>query len=86
VERIFAGGFFDRTRFEEVDRIGNVYNRLVLWNAKMIHAASGYFGQTIANSRLFQLFFFDAGGTAGAKGDGTTDDTLAIQANLYGRV
>ena len=56
---IFAGGYFDSTRFEEVDRVGNVYNRLVLWNAKLIHAASRYFGSDLASGRLFQIFFFD---------------------------
>ena len=57
---IFQGGFYDRTYFEEIDRVGNVYNRLVIWNAKMIHAASGYFGQGIDDARLAQVFFFDA--------------------------
>ena len=59
VSSIFAGGYFDSTRFEEVDRVGNVYNRLVLWNAKLIHAASRYFGSDLASGRLFQIFFFD---------------------------
>jgi hypothetical protein len=49
----------DKTPWERVDRIGNVYNRLVLFNAKYIHAVSEYFGDQIHNSRLFQLFFFD---------------------------
>lgn len=49
----------DKTPWERVDRIGNVYNRLVLFNAKYVHAVSEYFGDQIHNSRLFQLFFFD---------------------------
>lgn len=56
---MFGGGFYDRTRWEEVDRIGNLYNRLVLWDARLAHAASGYFGQTVDDARLFQMFFFD---------------------------
>lgn len=56
---IFAGGFYDRTKFERTDSVANIYNRLVIWNAKAIHAAGGYFGTTKENSRLFQLFFFD---------------------------
>jgi hypothetical protein len=55
----FQHGFLDPQAFEEVDVVGNVYNRVVLFDAKMIHAASSYFGSTANNSRLFQLFFFD---------------------------
>lgn len=51
--------FYDRTTFEVVDSVANVYNRLVMWDAKAIHAATQYFGDDIENSRFFQLFFFD---------------------------
>jgi len=51
--------FYDSTQFELVDVVGNVYNRLVLFNSKMIHAASKYFGDTKYNSRFFHIFFFD---------------------------
>jgi hypothetical protein len=57
---IFSSGFYDRTNLELVDTVGNVFNRLTLWNAKLIHAASEYFGSDKNNSRLFQLFFFDS--------------------------
>ena len=30
IKGIFAGGFFDSTKFEEIDRVGNVYNRCVI--------------------------------------------------------
>lgn len=56
---IFKNGFLDPTEFELVDRVGNVYNRLVLFDARLIHAASDYFGSNLENGRLFQLFFFD---------------------------
>lgn len=56
----FRGGFYDRTQFEPIDLIGNIYNRLVIWDAKLIHAASQYFGQKKEDARLFQIFFFDA--------------------------
>lgn len=52
-------GFYDRTKFELVDTAGNVFNRLVLFDAKCIHSANEYFGTTKENSRLFHLFFFD---------------------------
>jgi hypothetical protein len=56
---VFRNGYLDPTEFEVVDVVGNVYNRLVLFDAKMFHAASNYFGTTKENGRLFQLFFFD---------------------------
>lgn len=56
---VFNNGYLDPTEFEVVDVVGNVYNRLVLFDAKMFHAASTYFGNTKENGRLFQLFFFD---------------------------
>lgn len=52
-------GFYDRTKFELVDTAGNVFNRLVLFDAKCIHSANEYFGTDITNSRLFHLFFFN---------------------------
>jgi hypothetical protein len=55
----FSGGFYDKTNFELVDTIGNVYNRLVIFDARCFHAATEYFGTNINNSRLFQIFFFD---------------------------
>lgn len=55
----FLGGFYDKTKFDLVDSVGNVYNRLVIWDARKIHAASEYFGTCKEDSRLFHLFFFD---------------------------
>jgi hypothetical protein len=57
--KIFPTGFYDSTKFESVDTIGNIYNRLILFHSKQIHAAPVYFGNTLENSRLFQIFFFD---------------------------
>lgn len=50
---------FDRTIFEPVDVFGNVYNRLVIFNAGYLHSASEYFGFNEHNGRLWQMFFFD---------------------------
>lgn len=55
----FSGGFYDSTKFELVDTVGNVFNRLVIFNGKCIHSATKYFGQTLEDSRLFHMFFFD---------------------------
>ena len=52
-------GYYDKSKFDLVDVVGNVFNRLVLFDAKSIHAASEYFGTTKENGRLFQVFFFD---------------------------
>jgi alpha-mannosidase len=51
--------FCDGTLFEDVDVIGNVYNRLVIFDAQCIHASSGYFGSCFNTGRLWQMFFFD---------------------------
>lgn len=56
---VFDGGFLDATKFEQVDAVGNVFNRLVLFDAQLIHAASQYFGTDAASGRLFQMFFFN---------------------------
>jgi hypothetical protein len=56
---IFKNGFLDGTKFDEVDKVGNVYNRLFIFHSKIIHAASSYFGDNLQNGRLFQMFFFD---------------------------
>jgi hypothetical protein len=48
--------------WELVDRVGAVYNRLVIWDAQLIHSASSYdgiLGTSPEDSRLVQLFFFD---------------------------
>jgi Family of unknown function (DUF6445) len=57
--KVFKNGYLDPTEFDQVDVVGNVYNRIVLFDSLMIHAANNYFGTTKENGRLFQLFFFD---------------------------
>jgi hypothetical protein len=60
MELTFGGGAeFDRGRWEVIDSIGNIYNRLVLFDAHLAHGASAYFGSTIFDGRLFQNFFFN---------------------------
>lgn len=55
----FDGKLLDPNAWEEIDRVGNRYNRLVLWNAQLIHSATGYFGSGPEDARLFLIFFFD---------------------------
>jgi hypothetical protein len=52
--------FLDPSRWEEVDKIGNKYNRFAMWDATLIHSATSYFGKSKENGRLFHMFFFDA--------------------------
>ena len=49
----------DGAPFEPVDVAGNVFNRLVIFDAKNIHSSAGYFGTVKENCRLWQMFFFD---------------------------
>jgi len=48
----------DLTKWELVDSVGNVFNRLVLFNSHRYHMSMDYFGDTKENGRLFQVFFF----------------------------
>lgn len=50
----------DETQWELITTIGNVYNRLVLYNGKMFHRSliSG-FGNSKETGRLTQVFFFN---------------------------
>lgn len=59
ISTAFEGGYYDRSKFDLVDTIGNVFNRLVIFDAKCIHSANEYFGTELENSRLFHMFFFD---------------------------
>jgi hypothetical protein len=43
--------------FDEIVRINNVYNTLVIYEGRHYHAANQFFGQTLENSRLTQVFF-----------------------------
>ena len=47
--------------WELVDKVGAIFNRLVIWDAQMIHSASSYEGMEsdiAEKARLVQLFFF----------------------------
>ena len=49
----------DYTKWEMVDRIGNVYNRLIMYRADNYHVSLDYFGQNMHDGRLFQVFFLN---------------------------
>ena len=59
---------YDPNNFEDADNWGLVesvaglFNRLVIWDAKLIHSATSYEDFTEnsgVSTRLVQLFFFD---------------------------
>jgi hypothetical protein len=50
---------YDYTKWDLVDRIGNKYNRLVIYRGDLFHASLDYFGNDLQNGRLFQTFFFN---------------------------
>jgi hypothetical protein len=54
--------FVHPDNWELCDKVGAVYNRLVIWDAKLIHSASTYEGldgDNVDKARLVQLFFFN---------------------------
>lgn len=48
----------DMTKWDLVDRVGNVFNRLILFDSHRYHMSMDYFGDCKENGRLFQVFFF----------------------------
>ena len=50
--------YSDLTKWDLVDVVGNVYNRLVLYRGDLFHASLDYFGHDLNTGRLFQTFFF----------------------------
>lgn len=47
----------DYSKWEVTDYVGNIFNRLVLFRGDRWHAATSYFGNTLASGRLIQTFF-----------------------------
>jgi hypothetical protein len=43
--------------FDEIVRINNVYNTLIVYEGRHYHAANKFFGDNLENSRLSQVFF-----------------------------
>lgn len=46
-------------RWAMTDRVGNRFNRLVLFRGIRFHSSTGHFGDSKENGRLFQTFFFN---------------------------
>jgi hypothetical protein len=43
--------------FEEIVRVNNVYNTLILYEGRHYHSANDFFGSKVEDSRLTQVFF-----------------------------
>jgi hypothetical protein len=48
----------DMTKWKLVDKVGNIFNRLILFDSSRYHTAVDYFGTNLYNGRLYQVFFF----------------------------
>ncbi len=46
----------DRSKWVEIDRIGNRLNRMVAYPSGVFHSATKHFGSTMSNGRLYQTF------------------------------
>lgn len=56
---LYSTDYYDYTKWDLVDKIGNVYNRLILYRGDLFHVSLDYFGKDLNDGRLFQTFFFD---------------------------
>lgn len=45
--------------FDEVVKVNNVYNTLIIYEGDTLHAANQFFGKTLKDSRLAQVFFIN---------------------------
>jgi Family of unknown function (DUF6445) len=43
--------------FDEIVRVNNVYNTLIIYEGRHFHAANKFFGKTLKDARLAQVFF-----------------------------
>ncbi|HEV3468604.1 MAG TPA: DUF6445 family protein [Pyrinomonadaceae bacterium] len=47
-------------KWDEIDRVGNVYNRAVFYHSRLLHSATRHFGTNLRNGRIYQTFGFAA--------------------------
>lgn len=48
----------DLTKWKLVDNVGNIFNRIIFYRSDNFHMSLDYFGNTLHDGRLFQVFFF----------------------------
>jgi len=68
----------DMTKWHSETKIGNKYNRLVIYDASYYHQSSGYFGDSKENCRLLQVFFFST-----KKNDNTNKPAIKYRINEF---
>lgn len=56
------------SRWREIDRVGNRYNRAVMIPGKSLHSATRHFGSNFVNGRIYQVYYFPIEMAAGLKG------------------
>ena len=49
----------DYTKWDKIMEVGNIFNRLVIYNGDYFHTSLDYFGRDKYDGRLFQTFFFN---------------------------
>lgn len=47
----------DSSKWLKITQVGNIFNRLVIYNSSSYHSSMEYFGNNIQDSRLMQLLF-----------------------------
>jgi hypothetical protein len=50
---------YDKTKWSQIDKIGNVFNRILIFNASMYHCPNNYFGIDHDEARLTQVIWFN---------------------------
>ena len=61
LNEILEGDSRRRVRWEEIDRVGNIYNRAVFYQSGMLHSATRHFGSSVRDGRVYQTFRFAVG-------------------------
>ena len=58
LETMFEEDSQVRSRWKELDRVANIFNRGVMFPSGLFHSATRHFGNNHANGRLYQTFHF----------------------------
>ena len=56
LKELFEVECTQRSKWEEIDRIGNRFNRMVAYPSGALHSATRHYGSNIHNGRLYQTF------------------------------
>ena len=59
IERQMGDSTYRPEDWQILDRIGNNFNRCIMFRGERCHISDRYFGTELSNARLFQTFFFN---------------------------